>query len=97
MGIAPVIVQGIVKPDGTLEEQGTVSLPAGPVQVQVQPAPLPPKEDWWQFLKRSRAELERYDATFRRGVDIIAEMEAIRVEHEPHGSASLYEQRVTEH
>src|SRR5205814_3163547 len=38
MNATSVTVQGVVKPDGTLEVAGPVSLPAGPVQVQVQPA-----------------------------------------------------------
>src|SRR5882672_5329306 len=82
MSSIPVIVHGVVKPDGTLEVVGTVSLPAGPVQVQVQSASPPPQEDWWQYLQRCRAELEASGATFRRGVDIAAEMEQIRGEHE---------------
>jgi hypothetical protein len=82
MSTTPVIVQGLVKPDGTLELEGTVSLPAGPVQVQVQPVPSPPKEDWWQYLQRCRAELEASGARFRRGVDIADEMEQIRGEHD---------------
>jgi hypothetical protein len=82
MSTPPVIVPGVVKPDGTLEVEGTVGLPAGPVQVQVQPVPMPPQEGWWQYLQRCRAELEASRAPFRRGVDIAADMEAIRGEHD---------------
>jgi hypothetical protein len=81
MSTAPVIVPGVVKPDGSLELQGKVSLPAGPVQVQVQAAP-PAHEDWWQFLQRCRAELEASGASFRRGIDIAADMDQIRGEHD---------------
>lgn len=82
MNATSITVPGVVKPDGTLEVAGPVSLPAGPVQVQVQPASPSPQEDWWQYLQRCRAELEASGATFRRGVDIAAEMEQIRGEHE---------------
>lgn len=82
MNATAVTVQGVVKPDGTLEVAGPVSLPAGPVQVQVQPASPPTQEDWWQFLQRCRAELEATGATFRRGVDIAGDIDRIRGEHD---------------
>ena len=82
MSTSPVTVQGIVKADGTLELEGTVSLPAGPVQVQVQPVASAPPEDWWQYLQRCRAELETSGFRFRRGVDIAAEIDEIRGEHD---------------
>jgi len=39
MSAAPVILQGVVKPDGTLELTEKVNLPPGPVLVSVQAAP----------------------------------------------------------
>jgi hypothetical protein len=81
MSTSPVIVHGVVKPDGKLEVKGTVSLPAGSVQVQVQPV-SPAKKDWWQYLQRCRAKLEASGAAFRRGVDIAAEIETLRGEHD---------------
>jgi hypothetical protein len=46
------VLQGIVKPDGTLELDGKISLPAGPVQVTVVPMPALPKDDpYWQRMQ----------------------------------------------
>ena len=39
-------------------------------------------ENWWEFLQRARKELEASGAVFRRGVDIAAEIDQIRGEHE---------------
>ena len=48
-----VVIQGIVKPDGTLELQEKVNLPAGQVQVTVTPLPELPKDDpFWQMMQR---------------------------------------------
>ena len=40
--IAPVVVSGLVLPDGRLELCEIVYLPPGPVQVTVQPVPMAP-------------------------------------------------------
>ncbi len=48
-----------------------------------QPATGPTaRENWWEFLQRARKELEVSGAVFRRGVDIAAEIDQIRGEHE---------------
>jgi hypothetical protein len=47
-----VILQGVVKPDGTLELEGRVPLPAGKVQVTLQPVPeLPEGDPFFDMLK----------------------------------------------
>jgi hypothetical protein len=47
-----VVLQGIVKPDGTLELQEKVPLPPGRVQVIVQPLPdLPVDDPFWQMIR----------------------------------------------
>ena len=47
-----VVIQGIVKPDGTLELPEKVNLPAGQVQVTVTPLPELPKDDpFWQMMQ----------------------------------------------
>ena len=55
-----VVVQGTLKPDGTLELDEKPNLPAGRVELIVRavPPPNPPAEDWWQFLQRIRSERE---------------------------------------
>src|SRR5207247_1285561 len=60
MNTAKIVVQGAIKPDGSLELAERLSLPPGPVQITIQPMPAAPpgQEDWWQFLQRARAELE---------------------------------------
>ncbi len=48
MNSVSVTVEGVVKPDGTLEVPGKLDLPAGRVQVTVQPAsePVQPERFW---------------------------------------------------
>ena len=47
-----VVIQGVVKPDGTLELPEKITLPAGPVQVTVTPLPELPKDDpFWQLMQ----------------------------------------------
>lgn len=47
-----VVIQGIVKPDGTLELPEKINLPAGQVQVTVTPLPELPKDDpFWQMMQ----------------------------------------------
>jgi len=49
---AAVVVQAMVKPDGTLELPDNVVLPPGPVQVIVQPLPeLPRADPFWQRMQ----------------------------------------------
>jgi hypothetical protein len=52
MSADAIVVQGIVKPDGTLELEGKVPLPAGKVQVTVEPLSLvPPDHPFWMLLQ----------------------------------------------
>jgi hypothetical protein len=46
------VLQGVVTPDGSLELQGKLSLPAAPVQVTIVPMPDLPKDDpFWQRMQ----------------------------------------------
>jgi hypothetical protein len=45
MSPTSVTVRGVVKPDGTLELEGKIALPAGKVQVTVQAMPELPEGD----------------------------------------------------
>src|SRR4051812_30104854 len=49
-----VVVQGTLKPDGTLELAEKPNLPPGPVQVtlQVVPEPKPSGPGWWDVLQQ---------------------------------------------
>jgi hypothetical protein len=52
MSTPAAIIQGIVKPDGTLELESKVPLPAGRVQVVVQSVPdLPEGDPFFDMLK----------------------------------------------
>lgn len=75
-----IVVQGLVRPDGTLELDERLQLPAGRVQVTVQQVAeaAPPQEDWFQYLLRARAELEASGTAFRTAEEIEAEREAFR-------------------
>src|SRR5437764_14088349 len=72
------VVEGTLKPDGTLELDGKVNLPPGRVRVTVQLVPAAAQEDWWQYLQRSRAELEASGHGFRTREEIDAEREDFR-------------------
>jgi hypothetical protein len=53
MSTGPIVIEGTVKPDGTLEVAGKVSLPPGPVLVTIVPLPDLPKDD--PFFQRMQA------------------------------------------
>jgi hypothetical protein len=56
MGIPVVTVEGIVKPDGTLEVVEKVNLPAGKVHVTLVPVSEPPPDDpFWQRMEQTWA------------------------------------------
>ena len=80
MGAAPVVVNGSVKADGSLELDEKVRLPAGRVQVTVWPVVglAPGQENWWECLLRGRAELEASGHHFRTTEEIEAEREDFR-------------------
>ena len=52
MSANTVVIQGVVKPDGTLELEGKVPLPAGKVQVTLHSVPeLPEGDPFFDMLK----------------------------------------------
>lgn len=51
MSQTAIVVQGIVRPDGTLELAEKLTLPAGPVQVVVQPLPELVSDPFWQTME----------------------------------------------
>ena len=91
MSAAPVILQGVVKPDGTLELTEKVNLPPGPVLVSVQAAPadefLARMETIWAaqrargFVPRSAEEVEAERRALRDESEEEIE-EAIRIHAE---------------
>jgi hypothetical protein len=82
---AQVVVQGTLNPDGTLELDEKVPMPAGRVLVTVQPAVQPPPEDpFWQMLEQIWAGQRARGHVPRRSEEIEAERQALRneMEHE---------------
>jgi hypothetical protein len=66
MSTPVVVVDGVVKDDGSLEVAEKLRIPAGPVQVTVVPMPdLPADDPFWQRMKniwssqRARGQLPR--------------------------------------
>ena len=78
-----VVIQGVVKPDGTLELQEKVTLPAGRVQVTVVPMPELPKEDpFWQMMQRIWEGQKARGHVPRSAKEVEAERRAVREEWE---------------
>ena len=71
MSSIQVLVEGILKPDGTLELKEPPALPSGPVEVLIRPLVRGNDEEtWWEFLQRSRAELTAQGHVFRTREEI---------------------------
>jgi hypothetical protein len=78
-----VVLQGLVKPDGTLELDGKVPLPAGRVSVTVQPVPYSQETDpFFVMLREIRAVREQAGLRPRTREEIDAQIEEIRDEFE---------------
>jgi hypothetical protein len=66
-----------------MEEKGENVMSAmKPSASSPQPGATRAPENWWEFLQRARKELEASGVVFRRGVDIAADIDRIRGEHE---------------
>jgi hypothetical protein len=81
MSLDESVVEGTLKQDGTLELDQKPSLAPGRVTVIVrqhaEPAP-PPKEDLWQFMQRTRRELEASGRPFMNEEEVNAHIEWLR-------------------
>jgi hypothetical protein len=83
MSITGVIVQGTLKPDGTLELDERVKLAPGRVQVTMVPVPELPKNDpFWQRMQTVWADQERRGHVARTVQEVEAERQATREEWE---------------
>ena len=80
MSFTEVVVEGTLKPDGTLELDQKPGLPPGRVTVVLrqEAEPAPPKEDWWQFMQRARRELEAAGSHFMNEEEVNAHIEWLR-------------------
>jgi hypothetical protein len=73
-----VEILGTLRADGTLVLDQKPDLPEGRVRVRVQPVAEPPKEDWWQYLQRIRAEREAAGYPFMTEEEGAAYIEELR-------------------
>ncbi len=82
MNLTQVIVEGTLKPDGSLEVAEKLGLPPGRVRVTVEvlDESASAGEDWFEYLQRVRAEREAAGARFRTREEIDAEIDAMRDE-----------------
>jgi hypothetical protein len=75
-----VVVQGTVKPDGTLELDGKIPMPAGRVLVTIQPAmQLPADDPFWQIMQGIWAEQRARGHVPRSAEEVEAERKARRM------------------
>jgi hypothetical protein len=83
MNSVAVVVEGMVQPDGTLEVTQKVDLPAGRVQVTVQPVADTIQPDrFWTMMESIWAAQLAGGRTARTREEIDAEIEALRNESE---------------
>jgi hypothetical protein len=81
MAANTVVLQGRVKPDGTLEIEGKVPLPAGRVRVTLEPVPYSQETDpFFVMLREIRVMRERADLRPRSREEIDAQIREIRDE-----------------
>ncbi len=81
MSLQEIVVAGTLKPDGTLELDQKPNLAPGRVTVvlrQESEAAPPPQEDWWQFLQRTRRELEAAGHPFMNEEEVNAYIKWLR-------------------
>lgn len=98
-----VIVQGVINPDGTLELEEKITLPAGRVQVAVTPlVELPNDDPFWQMMRRIWDGQKARGYVPRRAEEVEAERAALReeweermraIEHVQHEARKLREQK----
>jgi hypothetical protein len=83
MSTTHVIVEGTLKPDGSLQLDGKLNLPPGRVQLIVQPLPELPKDDpFWQMMQRIWAARTAAELSPRGAEEVEMERRALRDEVE---------------
>jgi hypothetical protein len=81
MSLHEVVINGTLKPDGTLQLDQKPGLPPGRVTVvlrQQSEASPPPRENWWQFMQRTRRELQATGSHFMNEKEVTAHIEWLR-------------------
>jgi hypothetical protein len=83
MSLSEVVIEGTLKPDGTLELDQKPNLPAGRVQVVVVPLPELPKDDpFWQMMQGIWERRRKAGIPPRSVEEVEAERRAVREEWE---------------
>ena len=83
MSFDGVVVQGTLKPDGTLELDERVNLAPGRVQVTMVPVPELPKSDpFWQRMEAIWADQKRRGHVAASVEEVEAQRQAVREEWE---------------
>jgi hypothetical protein len=83
VSVNQVIVQGTLKPDGTLELDERVGLAPGRVQVTMVPVPeLPTNEPFWQRMQAIWEDQKRRGHVARSVQEVEAERRVLREEWE---------------
>lgn len=84
MSQSEVVLEGTLKPDGTLELDQKPGLPPGRVTVVLrqEPPSSPPTEGWWQYMQRARRELEAMNYPFMNANEVTAWIEELRAEED---------------
>ena len=81
MSLLEVVMEGTLKPDGTLVLDQKPSLAPGRVKVILQRSSepkLPLQEGWWQFMQRARKQLEESGAAFMNDEELQSHIEWLR-------------------
>jgi hypothetical protein len=83
MNSTPVVVQGLVRPDGTLELEDKLTLSPGPVQVTIVPfQELPPDDPFWQMMQSIWADQKAREHVPRSAAEVEGERKKLRAEWE---------------
>jgi hypothetical protein len=78
-----VIVQGTLKPDGTLELDEKLNLPPGRVTLVLRQESEPPtQEGWWPYMQRVRVEREAAGYHFLDEAEMAAHIQWLREDEE---------------
>jgi hypothetical protein len=84
MSLGEVIVQGTLKPDGTLELDHKPNLSPGRVTVALWPEDqvTPPREGWWPYMQRVRSERKAAGYHFMNEGEMQAHLDWLREEED---------------
>jgi hypothetical protein len=80
MSLSEVVIEGTLKPDGTLELDQKPNLSPGRVTVVLrqESGAAPPQEGWWPYMQRVRAEREAAGYHFMNEAEMQAHLDWLR-------------------